>query len=83
MYINADFVFSYTDREKAMRPEIFFLLLYFSIWLLVSLSLGDYWVSADPAGPNNYPPAFPYVSIGFIILYFVTIILIRKIMTDD
>ena len=66
-----------------MKTEIYFFVLYFCLWVFVSFCLGDYWVSADPVGPNNYPPAFPYVTGSFIVLYIITIVLIRGVMADD
>ena len=83
MYISTDSISSYTDREETMRSELFFFILYFCLWVFVSFCLGDYWVSADPVGSNNYPPAFPYVTGAFVVLYIITIILIRRVMTDD
>ena len=56
-----------------MKTEIFFLVLYFWMWMLVSLFLGEY-------SPLDYvwPKSWPYVTWGFGLLYVVTVIVIRR-----
>jgi len=56
-----------------MKSEVFFFVLYFSMWCLVSLFLGEY-------EPLDYvwPKSWPYVTWGFGLLYVVTVIVIRR-----
>ena len=54
-----------------MKTELFFFVLYFWMWMLVSLLLGPYEISADVC---RYPAAWPYVTLGFILLSVITVI---------
>ena len=61
-----------------MRSEVFFFLLYFTLWCLVSSLLGEYYVSIDSEGWLIYPALFPWISGGFVVLYIVTVVFIWR-----
>lgn len=59
------------------KLSLYLLALYFSIWMFISLCLGEYVIGRADGLSFTYPDLWFYVTVGFILLYLLTLIFIK------